>query len=138
VAGYMDAQKFEGKGSRRISERGTTARSRGGGRGERGIGSQVRRVETATRVCTILSATVYGRECVTNKCLPAAKRTGICIRTHNVVEKPHCLMLAISVVLPTDFLVLPLFLSFFLSSCLVLFRLPFVCKVTSKIKRYIN
>jgi len=27
VAGYTDAQKFEGKGSRRISERGITARS---------------------------------------------------------------------------------------------------------------
>jgi len=24
-----------------------------------------------------------GCECVTNKCLPAARRTGICIRTHN-------------------------------------------------------
>lgn len=47
--------------------------------------SQARRVETATRVCTILSAAVYGRECVTNKCLPAAKRTGICICTHNAV-----------------------------------------------------
>lgn len=93
------------------------ARSRGGGRGERGIGSQVRRVETASRVCTILSATVYGRECVTNKCLPAAKRTRICIRTHNAVEKPRSLLHR-----PFEgyFLVLPLFLSFFLSSLCVI------------------
>lgn len=92
VHGRLGRRKFEEERSRgsRISERGT-ARSRGGGRGERGIGSQVRRVETASRVCTILSATVYGHECVTNKCLPAAKRTRICIRTHNAVEKPRCL-----------------------------------------------
>lgn len=57
--------------------------------------------ETASRVCSILSASVYGRECVTNKCLPAAKRTGICIRTHNAAEEPP---LPAPFVLPRDFL----------------------------------
>lgn len=108
-----------------------TARSRGGGRGGRGIGSQARRVETATRVCTVLSAAVYGRECVTNKCLPAAKRTRICIRTHNAVEKPP--LPAIPAVLPTDFLVLLLLSPFsFPVPCVVAPCLSFENNVDDK------
>lgn len=47
---------------------------------------------------------VYGCECVTNKCLPAAKRTGICIRTHNATGEAayHSPPLV-----PRDFLVPP-------------------------------
>lgn len=61
-----------------------------GGRGERGIGSQTRCRDDDSAYVPYCPRTVYDRECVTNKCLPAARRTGICIRTHNAAERRLC------------------------------------------------
>jgi len=78
------SRKFVGEGGQReeLHARARPNRKRERGRERGGLEDTTVRRETAR--CALRSVpSARGRECVTNKCLPAARRTGICIRTHN-------------------------------------------------------